>query len=143
MFGLKKGKRKRRMKNFEFSWHEGKFFDYWFFVHGLTGVAFGLGAHILGVNFEYAVLTAVVAMITFEISENIFGNTISEIEHPINSLVDILEGVLIFYLTFKVSGDLSLEMLIALFILVIVSIVYLRKKAHNFISKKRWWKFWK
>ncbi len=119
---------------FNAGWSHGKYFDYWSFVHFLTGVILGIGVIIFSLNHFVSLVVIFILLSLYEVME-ILARVSEDFE---NILLDIVVGsigsmVAIFLLPQIVSKQ---NILSILSLCIIVNLLCVSRGWKNYLKRK-------
>lgn len=125
----------RSAKNFfHLGWGHGRYFDFWSFVHILTGVILGLGALIFSLRPGAALIAIAVALTLYEGLE-IASHVAEDLQNVVSDIVlGTLSAALVIYWLGNIISYNSLFLVLAAAIA--VNLLLLRRGWHNYLKRK-------
>jgi len=111
----------KEIKFFSFSWDEGKFFDFWMFVHLISGFLIGMSLHLLGFGPALSYFGTLAALSLYEVIEEMFD--IDEtIENRVTDIVFGMIGLVLSYEFIAPNVDFQANVILLTVAVVLVSI---------------------
>lgn len=111
----------KKIENFTWTWDEGRYWDLWMISHIMSGLLFGFVGYFVGLTLVITVIISLVVMILWEVFEKVVK--INEVW--INSILDVVFGILAVFISYFLAGGVSSDTVLYLIIaLVIVKSVY-------------------